>query len=106
MGSRAIAFAPRIDLSASHGVYVPEATRKAGLKHTLDSLEKVKGIASVHCGRGNFVDKAQVEHVRGCKSVRVVEHPTFHHNVPAFLERAGVLVALIRRELLEILVGA
>ena len=106
LGSRAIAFAPRIDLSASHGVYVPEATRKAGLKHTLDSLEKVKGIASVHCGRGNFVDKAQVEHVRGCKSVRVVEHPTFHHNVPAFLERAGVLVALIRRELLEILVGA
>ena len=57
-----------------------------------------------HVGRQNAVDVMQADTVRGLATV--VEHETFHHNVPAFLERAGVLVALIRRELLEILVGA
>ena len=32
-----------------------------------------------------------------------VEHPTFHHNVPMFLEREDELVPLLKRELLELL---
>ena len=54
-------------------------------------------------GRMNYVDRAQVDHVRHVPRVRVVEHPTFHHNVPAFLERTGALVTLLKAELLALL---
>ncbi|EOD05434.1 hypothetical protein EMIHUDRAFT_199173 [Emiliania huxleyi CCMP1516] len=33
------------------------------------------------------------------------EHDTFHHNVPMFLEREGLLVPLLKRELLALLQG-
>ena len=36
-------------------------------------------------------------------SVAVVEHDTFHHNVPMFLEREGGLVPLLKRTLLALL---
>ena len=41
--------------------------------------------------------------MRHVPSVRVVEHSTFHHNVPAFLERTGALVPLLRRALLALM---
>ena len=63
------------------------------------------GTASVHVGRCNYVDKAQVEHVRGLPSLCVVEHPTYHHNVPAFLEREGLLVPMIKAEVMALLRG-
>ena len=105
LGCRALAFAPRVDLGASHGAYVPEAARHAGLRHTLASLGRLEGVASVHVGRGNYVDVAQVQAVAHCPSVRLVQHATFHHNVPAFLEREGLLVPLIKSEIVELLVN-
>ena len=103
LGSRAIAFAPRVDLAASHGAYVPEAARSGGLAHTRSSLRRMDGVAKVHVGRCNYVDVAQVESVRDEASVEVHAHATFHHNVPAYLEREGRLVPMIKRECVELL---
>jgi hypothetical protein len=36
------------------------------------------------------------------RAVVVVEHDTFHHNVPMHLEREGLLVPLLKRELVEL----
>ena len=62
--------------------------------------------ATVHVGGGNHVDLAQVACVRGVASVRVVEHDTFHHNVPQFLQQAGELVPLLRDEVMRVLRAA
>ena len=103
LGHRAIAFAPRIDLSASHGTYIPLGARTSGLERTRRSLTKMGGTACVHCGRSNYVDLAQVEHVRDLPKLQVRAWPTFHHNVPAWLEKEGRLVPLIKQELVRLL---
>ena len=108
LASRAIAFAPRVDLSASHGAYIPSAARDTGLQRTLGALTRLHakgGTCTVHAGRTNYVDTAQVAHVAHMPSVVVEAWPTFHHNVPAFLEREGRLVPLIKRELAALLRG-
>ena len=56
---------------------------------------------AVHVGRQNAVDVMQADTVRGLATV--VEHETFHHNVPMHLERDGALVPLLKRELLELM---
>jgi acyl-CoA synthetase (AMP-forming)/AMP-acid ligase II/Leucine-rich repeat (LRR) protein len=106
LASRAIAFAPRVDLSASHGAYIPKRAREAGLQRTMSALTNLHargGVCTVHAGRTNYVDTAQVAHVAHMPSVAVEAWPTFHHNVPAFLEREGRLVPLIKRELVALL---
>ena len=57
----------------------------------------------MHVGAGNAVDVMQAEQVKGIGGLRVAEHPTFHHNVPMFLEREGQLVPLLKRALLRLL---
>ena len=42
---------------------------------------------------------AQVASVAGLASVHVVEHDTFHHNVPQFLQQQGELVPLLKDEM-------
>ena len=106
LASRAVAFAPRVDLSASHGAYIPQGAREAGLQRTTSALNNLHahgGVCTLHAGRTNYVDMAQVTHVAHMPSVAVEAWPTFHHNVPAFLEREGRLVPLIKRELAALL---
>ena len=103
LGSRAIAFAPRVDLSASHGAYVPDGARAAGLAHTRRSLRALRGHADVHVGRCNYVDVAQVAPIAHEASVRVHTHNTYHHNVPAYLEREGRLGPMVKAACVELL---
>ena len=106
LATRALAFAPRIDLELSHGAFVPQTTRAESLAAIRRSLECLPPAAvGVHCGGGNFVDMAQVATVRDAASVVVVEHATFHHNVPAFLEGQSELVPLLRGEVARLLLG-
>ena len=51
------------------------------------------------------VDVAQVRSVAHLSSVRVVQHATFHHNVPAYLEREGLLVPMVRSEVVGLVLG-
>ena len=60
------------------------------------------GRVAVHVGSGNLEDMTQAARVRGRRAVVVVEHDTFHHNVPMHLEREGLLVPLLKRELFEL----
>lgn len=57
----------------------------------------------MHVGSGNAVDVMQASLVQMIAGVRVVEHNTFHHNVPMFLERESHLVPLLKREMLTLL---
>ena len=41
----------------------------------------------------------QVASVAGLASVHVVEHDTFHHNVPQFLQQHGELVPLLEAQM-------
>ena len=45
----------------------------------------------------------QADCLRSLPAVDVVEHDTFHHNVPMFLEREGLLIPLLKRECLALL---
>ena len=49
------------------------------------------------------VDAGQARLVAAFPAVCLVEHATFHHNVPQFLEREGMLVPLLKRELLALM---
>ena len=57
----------------------------------------------VHVGASNLEDMVQAATLRGLPCVTIVEHETFHHNIPMFLEREGRLLYLLKRELLELL---
>lgn len=86
---------------------MPDAAKAACRVGVMDSLTRVHangGRAAVHVGSGNAVDVMQAGLVRGINSsVAVVEHNTFHHNVPMFLEREGRLVPLLKAVLLALL---
>ena len=104
LATRALAFAPRVDLDLSHGAFVPPPARAAGLAAIHRSLAALPArTVAVHCGGGNYVDVAQVAVVRDAPSVAVVEHETYHHNVPQFLEGEGELVPLLRSEVARLL---
>ena len=103
LATHAIAFAPRIDLALSHGSFVPANTRTACFDAIFGSL--ADSSATLHVGSGNHVDVAQVATVRGVAGVHIVEHATFHHNVPQYLQQLGELVPLLKAELLRILSG-
>jgi len=123
LGARALAFAPRIDLDLSHGAFVPRAARDACRETILSSITQCASAAAtaaaasssceaaiaapvvvtVHVGASNHVDLAQVECMRNLSGVHVVEHATFHHNVPQFLEGNGDLVPLVKDEILTLM---
>ena len=104
LGARTLAFAPRVDLSLSHGSFVPASAQKACLEAIAVSTTTCpRGSIMVHVGMGNHVDMAQVGAVRHGRSVLVVEHETFHHNVPAHLEGQGELVGILKAEVLNLL---
>ena len=48
----------------------------------------------------------QVNFVRGVGDVNIVEHETYHHNVPQFLQQRGELVPLLKRELVRCLMAS
>ena len=54
-------------------------------------------------GTGNLEDVLQAARSAGSEGCAIVEHDTFHHNVPQFLEREGMLVPLLKRELLALM---
>ena len=58
---------------------------------------------SVHVGAGNLEDVLQARLLEGLSVVRIVQHDTFQHNVPMHLEREGLLVPLLKRELLALM---
>lgn len=62
-------------------------------------------VISVHVGGENLEDVLQVERVEQIEGVHVVHHPTFHHNVPMFLEREGALVPLFKKEVLALMLS-
>ena len=79
---------------------MPAPTRAASLEAIVGGLSACQhGAATVHVGGGNHVDVAQVASVAGLASVHVVEHDTFHHNVPQFLQQQGELVPLLKDEM-------
>ena len=105
LATRAVAFAPRVDLSLSHGSFVPPPTRAACLDAIHRALDGCAPAAvTVHVGSGNHVDVAQVACLRpSAPSLRVVGHDTFHHNVPQLLQQQGALVPLLKDEVLRAL---
>jgi leucine-rich repeat protein SHOC2 len=60
-------------------------------------------VVTVHVGASNHVDLVQVACVSHLPGLHVVEHATFHHNVPQFLEQHGQLVPLLRDEILRVI---
>ena len=107
LAARTLSFAPRVDLALSHGSFVPVAARAACLEAVANATAKsCPGSVVVHVGTGNHVDMAQAATVRDAPNVRVVEHETFHHNVPAYLEGEGELVSLLKAEILSVLRGS
>jgi hypothetical protein len=64
---------------------------------------------AVHVGAENLEDVLQAQQVQAAAGgqpgagVEVVQYNTFHHNVPMYLEREGMLVPLFKRELLALL---
>lgn len=104
LAHRCLAFGPRVDLRRTHGSYVPDCAKRACSDAVDRSLRGLGGASvAVHVGRQNAVDVMQADVVRGLEHVTVVEHETFHHNVPMYLEREGGLVPLLKSELLELL---
>ena len=101
--NRVLAFGPRVDLRTTHGSFVPTASQRACLDAVHASLEAMRGSVAVHAGLGNLVDMHQAGLVSGARGVTLETHDTFHHNVPMYLEREGLLVTLFKQELLELL---
>lgn len=104
LASRTLSFAPRVDLALSHGAFVPHAARAASLAAIANGLAELPAsVVAVHVGAHNHVDALQVAAVPSSQAVHVVEHDTFHHNVPAHLESLGELVPLLRDEAFGVL---
>ena len=101
--AQVLAFGPRVALHATHGSFIPTASQAACAAAVRRSLAEMRGSAAVHVGTGNLVDMQQVALVRGSQGLVVTEHDTFHHNVPMYLEREGLLVSLFKRELIALL---
>ena len=102
------ALGPRVDLDLTHGACVPAEPRRActaRVRHALAVMHARGGRAAVHVGAGNAVDMMQARLVAHAPGLALHEHDTFHHNVPMFLEREGLLVPLLKRELLALLQG-
>jgi hypothetical protein len=99
-----LAFGPRVDLELTHGSFLAPYQRAACNDRVMDALkEMTHADVSVHVGAGNLEDVLQARLISGLRSVRVEHHDTFHHNVPMYLEREGLLVPLLKRELLALM---
>jgi hypothetical protein len=107
LATRVLAFGPRIDLDLTHGSFLPPAVRKACKETVFNALNPLTGVAraghvSIHVGEGNLEDVQQAAVVSGLTDVTIIYHDTFHHNVPMHLEREGLLIPLIKRELVKL----
>lgn len=78
------------------------STEEGDGKESANSLPRS---ISVHVGGENMEDVLQAERVEEIEGLAVVHHPTFHHNVPMFLEREGALVTLLKNEVLALLLN-
>lgn len=78
------------------------STEEGDGKESANSLPRS---ISVHVGGENMEDVLQAERVEEIEGLAVVHHPTFHHNVPMFLEREGALVTLFKNEVLALLLN-
>lgn len=125
LGCRALSFGPRVDLRRTHGAYLPQVAKRACAQAIERSVGQIgarlapaeEGFAhrglttrpaqlSVHVGSGNAVDVAQAALLAGAAGVEIVQHDTFHHNVPMYLEREGLLIGLIKSACAELLLDA
>ena len=111
LGDRVLSFGPRVDLDRTHGSYVPEPARRDCASAVRASIARARARGAhvgIHVGSDNLEDVLQAERVAGGEAgvgaVEVVKHSTFHHNVPMFLEREGLLVPLFKRELVALLI--
>ena len=100
---RVLAFGPRLDLRLTHGSFVAERAKGSCASAISAALDETRGSVAVHVGGGNLEDMTQARALRGRRGVVVVEHDTFHHNIPMFLEREQALVPLLKRELVEMM---
>ena len=110
LAHRVLAFGPRIDLERTHGSFLEPPLRAACTQQVMRALQKmgegesrVQPVVSVHVGAGNLEDVLQARLIERLSAVRVVQHDTFQHNVPMHLEREGLLVPLLKRELLALM---
>ena len=110
LAHRVLAFGPRIDLEHTHGSFLDPSLRAACTDQVMCALQRIGGdeskvnpTVSVHVGAGNLEDVLQARLVERLSAVRVVQHDTFQHNVPMHLEREGLLVPLLKQELLALM---
>merc|ERR1719502_1304883 len=96
LADRVLSFGPKVDLWHCHGAYLPAVAKQACAAALSDSLARItpggrtakRGTTvAVHVGGSNLEDVLQAARVRGAPGVQIVEHATFHHNVPMYLER-------------------
>ena len=116
LAHRVLAFGPKVALEACHGSFLPIRPRKA-CSHAVQAaaLGETGCSISVHVGSGNLEDLLQAARLRvssACaqnakapshRRCAIIEHDTFHHNIPMYLEREGLLVSLFKQECEELL---
>ena len=102
LAHRVLSFGPKTDLWHCHGAYLPDGAKRACTDAIRSSLERAGATATttvaLHVGGSNLEDVQQASRLRGMAGVIIVEHDTFHHNVPMHLEREGLLVPIFKRE--------
>eukprot|EP00941_MAST-03F_sp_MAST-3F-sp1_P005153 g5153.t1 len=109
LADRTLSFGPRICLESTHGSYLGTEASVACEAAVMESLKASTGrvngrnnrLVTVHVGSLNLEDCLQT--VSLPDNVRVQFHDTFHHNVPMFLQRGGLLVDLFKHELLSLM---
>lgn len=108
LADRVLSFGPKLDLWRCHGEYLPtDAKRACAAALTRSALAGVtRGRATtttIHVGSGNLEDVLQARRAAGVDGIDIISHDTFHHNVPMYLEREGLLVTLFKREVARLL---
>ena len=122
LATRVISFGPKTELERCHGSFLPEGARRACHEAIVANTARSQSRSiTIHVGSGNLEDVLQAERVAqrtpptqlhssspsilitasspsrvSCASI--IEHDTFHHNVPMYLEREGMLVGLFKSE--------
>ena len=110
LADRVLSFGPKLDLWRCHGAYLPSIAKRsctaalgASLRTTTERRAGRAAKVSIHVGSGNLEDVLQAARVQDVSNVETIEHDTFHHNVPMYLEREGLLVGMVKREVAALL---
>eukprot|EP00966_Prymnesium_polylepis_P238797 5522883-Prymnesium_polylepis.1 len=72
LGSRTLAFGPRVDLRATHGSFVPPDACAACARAIESALGAAGGTVAVHVGEANLEDMGQAALLRSAPCVRLV----------------------------------